>query len=372
MEEESFPDVTLVTACFCFHPIHEGARPLHETLSSAEDLLRLPVYLVVYGDADTVPLLRARREAHGHGGADRTRFVECRHDQIDSFQYLERVRKNRTEYWPTRDERTSAETHLVTCNKFDFVLRVMNEDPFHTTSYAWIDAFVHPKMNKICTDYSPSLFMNLLRQIRPDKFHLQIMNVCDKKYIQPQWKREYYQQYRYVVCGCLFACGVRVGRPILERLKAIVKETVEGGWGHGEEMCYLEILEEFSDDLQRSYGDYQQIVNNFHGLRRNLGYVVHLILRKYVAYGYHREAHECAKHLLHSIESGQVQEPVSPHVYLEILFTCYLSAYKSQQPSMETLQWANHVLTTIRHHEPLQQLFSEREDYYQSRLDYIK
>ena len=35
------------------------------------------------------------------------------------------------------------------------------------------------------------------------------------------------------------------------------------GYGHGEEMLYLEILDEFYDDIERSYGDYGQIINNY-------------------------------------------------------------------------------------------------------------
>ena len=34
-----------------------------------------------------------------------------------------------------------------------------------------------------------------------DKFHIQGLNVCDKKYMLVENKREYYQQYRWVVCG---------------------------------------------------------------------------------------------------------------------------------------------------------------------------
>jgi hypothetical protein len=175
---------------------------------------------------------------------------------------LDKIKKNREVYHPTKDERTCSETHLITCNKFAFVLQAIEENPHNTEKFAWIDSNCSTNMSKICENYSHSNILYILNNISY-KFHIQILNVCDKKFKSDELKREYYSQYRWIVCGGFFTCGKEIGIKILNRLKEIVVETTYMGYGHGEEMFYLEVLDEYYDDIIKSYGDYRQILNNF-------------------------------------------------------------------------------------------------------------
>lgn len=137
---------------------------------------------------------------------------------------------------------------------------------------------VGKECHKVCEDgtYTPLLLPTILSEIS-DKFHLQVLNVADKKYKQPGHKREYYSRYQWVVCGSFFTCGVEVGQRVLGRLKELFVATTDAGYGHGDEMLYLEILDEFARDIHKGYGDYQQILHNFLRPTRNIGYVYHQI-----------------------------------------------------------------------------------------------
>lgn len=254
-------DCTLVTCCYDTSDFNTKPISLVEGINKMDVILRLPIYLVIYTDDKYYEMIKNRRSLYDMDS--KTVIIKNKLTDLWSFQYLNQVKENRLTYFPTKDERTSAESHLVTCNKFDFVLNVIELNPFNSNKFGWIDAFlgVNGKM-RIYEDYSDNNFLSLLNNIT-DKFHIQILNVNDKKYKLEEHKREYYQTYRYVVCGGLFTCGKDVGIKILTRLKEIFVITTNLGYGHGEEMLYLEILDEFYDDINKSYGDYGQMGDNF-------------------------------------------------------------------------------------------------------------
>uniref|UniRef100_A0A6C0JH46 Uncharacterized protein n=1 Tax=viral metagenome TaxID=1070528 RepID=A0A6C0JH46_9ZZZZ len=318
----SIPDCTLTSACFCFHSKHSGARPLHEIIEQLDALLRMPVYLVIYGDKETIPLMKEQRKNHSLDSL--TRFVEIKYLDLPAFRYLEKVKQNRSIYHPTKDARTNAETHLITCSKFYFVLKTIEENPFHTSKFGWIDSFLGKNASKICENYDETMMPWTLSHIT-EKFHIQVLNVCDKKYKLTENKQDYYSQYRWVVCGCLFTCGEEIGRRILTRLNQIFIDTTLLGYGHGEEMFYLEVLDEFSDDIVKAYGDYGQIVNNFIYPQKNYHYIYYFILKNYVRLEYWREAYDCSKSLLESIENHTLC--YSPEIFVGIAIDHYISAF---------------------------------------------
>jgi len=317
-----YPDCTLVTACYNFNSVHKGARTQEELMQCIQTVIELPFYLVIYCDSTMTQAITHERQIRGL--ADVTRVYEVNFEHLWSYQFLDRVKANRIAYHPTKDERTSAETHLITCNKFDFVLQTMQTDPFSTRKFAWIDSLVRKNMMNICENYTHTTLYKILTSVT-EKFHIQVLNVCDKKYKEEQHKREYYQQYRWLVCGGFFTCGKEIGTKVLTRLKEIVTLTTHQGYGHGEEMFYLEVLDEYYDDIVRSYGDYGQILNNFLAPTKNIHYIVNYIVKGYSSRSYHRECYDCCKYLIRAIESFDLH--VSYDRMVDIYFYSFLSAF---------------------------------------------
>jgi hypothetical protein len=134
--------------------------------------MSIPVYLVIYGDKETIPLLKQKRLEYGL--TKLTVFHELELENIWSFQLLDKVRENRSIYFPTKDDRTNPETHLITCNKFTFVLKTMNENPFQTSKFGWVDSFIGKDSVKICENYEPTILPWILSNIT-DKFHIQVL-----------------------------------------------------------------------------------------------------------------------------------------------------------------------------------------------------
>jgi hypothetical protein len=361
----TIPDCTIVSASFCFSDVHSKARSLKETIKSLDTLLRVPCYLVLYGDSQTIPLMMEKRNSYGLQTI--TCYKEQSPNDLWSFQYLQKVKENREVYHPTKDERTCAETHLITCNKFDFVLQIINENPFGTSKFGWVDSNLGENASKICEEFD--IFkMNYLLSNITDKFHIQIMNVCDKKYKKEELKREYYEQYRWVVCGSLFTCGKEIGIKILNRLKEILTTTTIIGYGHGEEMFYLEVLDEFYEVIHRSYGDYGQIVNNFIRPTKNIPYIYGLILMNYFNKGYYRECYDCAVVLLKEIENYNLY--VSWDMYMSILYVYYASCYYYKPE--ESYDIFCHILKVCNNNPYMKLEYIKNEAFYNQMFSFSK
>ena len=114
-------------------------------------------------------------------------------------------------------------------------------------------------------------------------------------------------------------------------MKTVVKSTTEAGYGHGEEMFYLEVLDEFYEDIERSYGDYGQILNNFINISNNFYYVYSTILLPYMEHEYFQEAFDCATKMIYSIENHLLDEEMDYGLYISTLRSQYYSASKLQK-----------------------------------------
>ena len=320
------PDCTLVTACFDLSKYNTHVRTPEKALKGIDSILKLPVYLIVFGNKEMIEIIKERRTSYAYDAM--TTFVTQEYEELWSAQFTQKVKENRDKYWPTRDARTCAESHLLCANKFDFVLRGMDMNPFQTSMFAWVDSNLHvdDSTNKICYRYNSSRIPYVLNHVNKDKFHIQIMGTVDKKYKNMDLKREYYETYRWLVSGCFFTCGVNVGRKILTRLKDIVRDTTCAGYGHGEEMFYLEVLDEYYDDIEKSYGDYGQILNNFIHLSNNYHYVYSTILLNMMNHGYYRDAYDCASNMISSVENYMLDEEMDYGLYISTLRCQYQAA----------------------------------------------
>jgi hypothetical protein len=156
---------------------------------------------------------------------------------------------------------------------------------------------------------------------------------------------EMYQHYRWIVCGCLFITEVDKGEIILSRLNEIFVETTKMGYGHGEEMFFLEVLDEFYDDIERSYGDYQHILNNFIQPTIGYDYIYNHIIKNYLQFSYHREGYDCCKKLILQIESYNVS--IDNELYMNILFSFFVFTFyhKGKEEAKALVEYIKQIIT---------------------------
>lgn len=349
----TLPDCTLTTGCFLLQKYHAGSRSLADTLQGMEALLAVPCYLVIYCNQPLYDHIVERRRSHHLESITRVVLMEV--EDLWAYQFADKIRANREVYWPTRDARISVESTVVVFNKFAFVLRTMQENYFKSSRFGWIDGSLGPNGSKICRDGQFSRRLLYVLDHITDKFHLQILNIEDKKYIQPEHKREYYSQARWVAVGCLFTCSERIGRPILQRLQEVIRDTVQQGFGHHDEYVLLELQEEFPQDIQRGYGDYQDTLVNFTHPTENLVYVYWQIVMKYYHFGYHKECDDVCKAIIESFDEG-LPEP-NMDLYVRIWSMRYLSMMRHD--AVRAAEFGDRIREYIKTHPLFRHHFFE-------------
>lgn len=341
---------TIVTANFYFN---DQTRSVKDCLHNMKTLLHIPCNLVIYCNT---PLYQGIKEIRDQVQLiEKTVYVVIPFESIWSFQFYNQVQKNREIFWPTADPRAGVESHLITNNKFDFVLTTIKANPFSTTKFAWLDSNIGTKGSKIARDFTNEKFINLLNQTG-NKFHIQILNVVDKKYLNNDLIKEYYSKYQWVVCGCLWTLENNLKNIIiLNRLKDIFIETLNLGCGHGEELNFLKILEEFYDDIDRSYGDYQDIVENFITPTTNLHYIFFTIITKYYNFGYFKECYHACK----ALSNASNDHP------FEFYFYYYESALKTKTKN-EAKNILFHLISKINSNTFFETKYNEQQEKYDS------
>jgi hypothetical protein len=310
------PDCTLTTACFHLQKYNTHSRNKEDTIHSIKSLLDVPCYLIIYTDETLYPILQEYRQHL----EDITHYVIMDVESLDSFKYRDIVIENRKKYHPTKDERTSVESHLLCSSKFELVLKSMNLNPFNTTRFGWIDSNIGINFKKICTNYKNNMLLKLLNECTEDKFYLQVLNVCNPSLLSDL--RDYYSRYQWIVCGCLFITPMKKGIKILTILNDIFIKHTLAGYGHGEEMYYLELLEKHRDDLHLSYGDYHHILNNFIHPTVDLNYV-YMITCRYLQFKQYDKCSHVCESVLHQFEHYQIE--MNYLQYFDFLYQYYVA-----------------------------------------------
>lgn len=362
----TIPDCTLVTSCFVLTKYNGLSRNMESTIENMTALLEVPCYLMIYIDEVTFPLVKQKRDEE-FGLGHLTYYVVMNVEELNTFRFQEKVHANRKEYHPTKDERTCPESHLVCSSKFELVLNAMERDPFHTTKFGWIDSNVGKNFSKIATNYTNNMLLRVLHGCHSDMFHLQILNVVDKELSKDERLREYYSSYQWLVCGCLFITGKEVGTPILQDLNAVFEDHTLKGYGHGEEMFYLTILDKYYPQIKKSYGDYKHILNNFLGLSAEGQPYINYIAESYLNRGYHRECLDCCDYAITAYEKGDA--PIDYRLYFLFLFKKYVSLfYLDREKAVEIAQKTLQVTTENR---DSREMYLEKKDFYDSQFRFV-
>jgi len=357
------PDCTIVTACYDLTKYNNKCRNKFTTIENMRSLLETPCFLVIFTDNYLYNVIYNIRDSYKLSHL--TKYVIKEFTELDVYKYVDLVKSNRIKYHPTKDERTCAESHLICCSKFDFVLHAIHKNPFHTSKFGWIDSNVGKNFSKICTNYKSNMLLRALTNIT-DKMHIQILNVVDKKYIKSKHLREYYNQYRWVVCGSFFTVGKDLGIKMMNDLNNIFINTTRLGYGHAEEMFYLEILDKYYDDIVKSYGDYSDIMNNFVHINSNIEYILNCIIANYFSLGYHRECCDCCEKILKSYENYEIE--MNESIYFAILFYYYMSSYYHDTP--KSIEIANKIMKYVNENYTMKCEYEKNKDYYDAQLKF--
>lgn len=186
----NIPDTTLTTSCFYLNSFHENSRSFDDSINKMKPLLKTSCYLVIYTDEYCCDKIKEIRSSFHLDHL--TKYIIQKFEELPFYKYNNIIKQNREKYWPTKDERTCSESHLLCCSKFNFVLETIYSNPFQTTKFGWIDSNLKDKFEKICENYNEGMLLTILSNVS-NKFHIQVINVTNKNFKNFDNKKEYYK-----------------------------------------------------------------------------------------------------------------------------------------------------------------------------------
>lgn len=362
----SIPSCTLVT---CNFYVNDETRPLSICFTNMKILLEVPCYLVIFCDKLLYELARTYRKDLGLEA--KTKFIVMDMSEIPSFQYKDKILSNREKYWPTRDPRASWQSHLLNAYKVKFLEQIIDENPFSTVKFAWIDANLGDNGKKLARHgFHQKDFLKLLHKCEQDPndtLRIQVINCTCKKYIQDENLAEFYQTYRWIVGTCFFVCGA-LAKDILQERYNVFLDHTEKGYGHGDEMFWLPLLEKYYDRIKKGYGDYNDTLTNFITPTHSHPYIFYMILKNYFDFGYFREAYDCAKELIKCYDNFEL-EILDYNLYLGILFSLYVASYHYKRE--EASFWADRILQLAQDNAYFKKHFEKQEQFIRSQFAHI-
>lgn len=357
------PSCTVVTANFYFN---DETRPLARCFENMKKLLEMPCYLVIYSDSNLMSQIVEYRERAGLSHL--TRFIEMPFEDFPTYSFRDKIIENRQKYWPTRDPRAGWESHLINCGKVKLLQRTMEQNPFTTKKFAWVDSNLGEDGKKIARNgLTRENFLQLLRTCEADpddSIRVQITNCTDKKFIKGWNRRAFYTCYRWVLAGALYVCGDDT-QDILDAQFSVFLEDTENGFGHSDEMLWLGVLDKYYDRIKKGYGDYGDIIENFIHPVSNHRYIYHLILKRYLSFGYFREAYDCARKLLATYPATI---EANHELYFQILFSLYLATFHYRREEAGAL--IAKILESIKENSEIRKVYEKNKVYYDEQFSF--
>lgn len=174
------PTATIITAFFDISRETRGdGRRLDEYMEWIKRTLQLNCYLYIFTEARFIDFMRSARPAEYH---HKTVFKVDTLENAMFYKYLPRMREicaareYRTKIMhPNRVECRLPEYNVIQYSKFGWLLDAIQENPFHTDMFFWMDIGISrffENMN-LAMEYPNPLALERLHSTNPDGFIIQ-------------------------------------------------------------------------------------------------------------------------------------------------------------------------------------------------------
>ncbi len=374
---------TIITSCFHLEKYYEEdkkkfSRTINEMIYENGDfLLSMPAYMIIFCDEFTYPeIFKLRNEQYDLGHL--TKYHVMRFEDIWAYQYKDKVIQNRENLstYATDLNRRNWCVHLLVCNAYDFIENAIKENPFNTNSFLYTGINIYKIINNHRTKneeyqyFNKTAKLNFLKILHniPEKFHINFMGVIDKKYLKDENLNEFYQKKRFFVSGGIITFqNNKKNLEIIADIKSNFLKHLNLGYGYGDEMLYVDILHKHYDDIQKSYGDYHDIINNYFQMKTNQKYIIDYIIKPNFNFKYYKECIDVCDYFLNSIEEQAID--LNFEYYFYVLFTKYVSAYYlDKELAKATL---SKIIKNIEDFPSFKKIYLNKKDFYDKQFSYI-
>lgn len=310
VEVEDQPDTsnwTLVTGYFDLTKKGDAndairARPAsHYVDMHGSSVLSADKNLVVFCEPELAPKIWSMRPLWLH---DRTRVIEMAFEDFHVAKRLDQIIANRGGPACSRDPRNTASYYLFCMARYAMVRRVVYENPFKSTHFAWVN---------ICIErmgFNNLIYLDDALGTQRDRFSTCWIDYVSKRevedlatYFGPDGCR--HCAARCTMCSGFFTGNARYMREVCGQIESEFARCLRAGYGHADEQLYPIAYYKNPDAFDWYVGDYTEMVTNYAHVREHSERPIRNLIRNSLAAGDHAACARACDIVLRSVDSGK-------------------------------------------------------------------
>ena len=348
-------DYTLITANYY---LPNSIKSKEYCIDNMKPLLEIPLNMVIFTHKELYNEIYEYRANVISNHETITKYEIIELCDLELYKYKNNIK--------TFEPRRTPEHDIICGSKATFVLKILDQNPFNTTNFCWIDSHVETNFKKMCENFTPNILYKIFAKISDDKMHIQLMNLPEEKFIYPENRIEYYKHRRYTVSGGFYVGKAPVLNKILTKLKSIWINDVLNYYVRGDEMLFINLFYENRDDFIFSYGDYKQILNNFLKPVLNFEYIYEFLLKKLCNYNLYSETILCCNNLLKQYDKYNIT--IDYTIYLNLLIYKFIALYYIDQSSANIMN--KYIKSLINTNKKIYESYTKNLNFYNNVLKY--
>jgi hypothetical protein len=248
---------TVVTAYFDLTKMPDAsasikARPSQHYLASAKCTLSTEQNLVVFCESESLELLEAMRPPWL---AHKTKYITMTFDEFPMTKYRAKIQENRRRNPYAFDDRNTASYYLFCIARYAMLKRVIAENPFGSTHFAWLN---------VCIERMGWKNVMALDAVWPE--NREKFSSC-YIYYQPETlarnTSEYFKWGRCSLCSGFFTGSAKYMKDFCDKIEDKFLEMLQLGYGHADEQLFSLVFFDNRDIFDVYYGDYQEMIVNY-------------------------------------------------------------------------------------------------------------
>lgn len=281
-----------------------SARPsVHYLEAHAASTLALDKNLIVFCE----PKNRARVEAMRPPSLlHRTRFIAMSFGDLPMTRYFDDVVKTRIDGHCARDPRNTASYYLFCVARFAMMKRALEENPFHSSHFAWIN---------ICIERMG--FKNLYHLDRALATQRSRFSTCYIDYVRREETASLQRFFGMTGCRdangpcgrCSLCSGFFTGdaehmSTVVDLVEKKFVECLAAGYGHSDEQLLTLVHAQHPALFECYPGDYQDMITNYASVVDHPEAPIHHLIRHSFEAGDHATCYEAAAAVWRSYSTG--------------------------------------------------------------------
>jgi len=234
-------------------------------LKHAGSTLELDQNMVIFCEPKNLDDLKSKRPEHL---AKKTRYIVMEFSEFPMYVHLDKIKENRRVRSQYDHNRCCPSYYLLCMARYSMLKKVIAENPFESTHFAWLNICIE-RMGPSNVKYLPDVFASFR-----DKF-----STCYIDYIRKEEFPEVIDYGRCSMCSGFFTGNAHYMKTFCDKIEEKFLYYLERGYGHADEQLYSPIYFENPELFEVYYGDYTEMITNYHWIRERPSEPLRLIIR---------------------------------------------------------------------------------------------